>query len=200
MKEYFDQKYPLSKANRYVYSIVPRNTLIEYKLRNSIYPEGMICFIYSGGNQKWQNISQIFDFIEQNDKDNYFYIFLSHQKDFFESIIGDRFSAIKDRFFVTSVLPEKLPEYYSQAHYGFLLRDDHILNKVSMPTKMVEYLYYGITPIVKLKEIGDFVDYEYVDISVPNIEFYPHKSGKNIQIIKNIIELNNNNIFDRIFH
>lgn len=45
---------------------------------------------------------------------------------------------------------------YQTAHYGFVLRDDITVNNVACPTKLVEYLQYGILPILLTPNIGDF--------------------------------------------
>ena len=39
-----------------------------------------------------------------------------------------------------------------------MLRDSSPVNYVACPTKIIEYLKYGIIPILKSTEIGDFVD------------------------------------------
>ena len=44
------------------------------------------------------------------------------------------------------------------ADYGFLLRDKSIINEVSCPTKLVEYLSCGVVPILDSAAIGDFLE------------------------------------------
>ena len=52
---------------------------------------------------------------------------------------------------------------FSFAHY--LIQFDIVVNRVACPTKLVEYMFYGITPIVLSKEIDDYneLGYEYLD-------------------------------------
>jgi hypothetical protein len=197
MKEYFGNKYPQSKAVKWVFPIIAKNSLIAKRINNSFsveYIKNPVVFVYSGNIQKWQNIKQMLGFIKKYDKENYIYIILSSFKKYFFNILDKNFKEIKYRFIIDSVLPEELYKYYSIAHYGFLIRDDHILNKVSCPTKMLEYLFYGITPIIKLKEIGDFFDYESIGIFDENIDFFSHKSEKNkqlaIQTLKKYSDIN----------
>jgi hypothetical protein len=203
MANYFRKKYPNSKAILQVFPIIAKNSLVERKTNANtieVKIKEPVVFIYSGNSQKWQNIPEMLSFIKKNDKENYIYIFLSGKKDYFESIINSEFVKIKNRFIVDSVLPEELHKYYSMAHYGFLIRDNHILNKVACPTKMMEYLFYGIIPIVKLKEIGDFFDYDLVDILDNEIDFEPRKSKKNMQLANNILEKYiNSDPFNNIF-
>jgi hypothetical protein len=203
MANYFKKKYPSSKVLSKVFPIITKNVLVEKKANINIlglYVNNPVIFIYSGNNQKWQNIPEMLDFIKRNDKENYIYIFLSGEREYFINIINSEFKKIKNRFIVDSVLPEELYKYYSIAHYGFLIRDDHILNRVSCPTKMMEYLFYGITPIVKLKEIGDFFDYESIGIFDSEVYFYPRKSEKNKQLAMHVLKKYDSfNPLERIF-
>jgi hypothetical protein len=199
MRNYFIQKYNKSKAEKYIIPILAKNALKDIQNTAEFSQNNTVYFIYSGNIQKWQNIEQMLDFIEKHDRENYKYLILSREKHFFESIVNIRFSKIKERFLVNSVDPSELPKYYSIAHYGFLLRDDHILNRVANPTKMLEYLFYGIIPIVKLKEIGDFIDYESVSINDAVTTFLPRKSGKNRKLAEKILKNNSISSFYSIF-
>ena len=55
---------------------------------------------------------------------------------------------------------------YEKAQYGFTLRDEFIVNEVACPTKLIDYVKYGIIPILKFDKIGDFIEngLEYVKI------------------------------------
>jgi hypothetical protein len=50
-----------------------------------------------------------------------------------------------------------LPERYLSSDFGFVLRDDTAVNRVSCPTKLSEYLWFGVIPIVKTPHVGDFL-------------------------------------------
>lgn len=78
------------------------------------------------------------------------------------------------------------------AHYGFILRDKHILNRVAAPTKMVEYLFFGIIPIVKYEEIGDVLKlgYEYISYKSDLSNLEPKKSKKNENIAMTLLNRN----------
>ncbi|WP_419210287.1 hypothetical protein ABRP32_19755 [Providencia manganoxydans] len=66
---------------------------------------------------------------------------------------------------IESVSPNELYQYYLAANYGLMFRDDNILNIVSSPTKMSEYLYYGMKPVLTSTNVGDFVSFgiEYIN-------------------------------------
>lgn len=134
------------------------------------------------------------DCIKKTEGLNYLYIILT----------GEKEEAIKrlhtcccnmNNVILDSVFPEELYKYYSIAHYGFLLRDDHVLNEVAAPTKLTEYLYYGIVPILKFEEIGDraFYHYEYILYnSDAMMNLRPYKSELNQKIALDILDLSAN--------
>lgn len=66
------------------------------------------------------------------------------------------------RFGVTD--KEGLAQTYLRSDLGFVLRDDVAVNRVSCPTKLSEYLWFGVVPVVKSPAIGDFerLGFEYV--------------------------------------
>ena len=45
-----------------------------------------------------------------------------------------------------------------QSDFGIILRDDSIINRVACPTKLVEYLTYGVIPVMDKEHVGDFAD------------------------------------------
>jgi hypothetical protein len=47
---------------------------------------------------------------------------------------------------------------YSECHYGLILRQDDPVNHVACPTKLIEYLAYGVVPVVDSPRIGDFLE------------------------------------------
>jgi hypothetical protein len=61
-----------------------------------------------------------------------------------------------DRYDCYSVEPTKVKNFYLTHEYGFVLRDEVLVNLVACPTKLVEYLYWGVLPIVITPRIGDF--------------------------------------------
>jgi hypothetical protein len=52
--------------------------------------------------------------------------------------------------------PEEMEEEYKLCHYGLLLRDDTAVNRVSFPTKLMEYVHNGVVPVMKSVNVGDF--------------------------------------------
>ena len=56
-------------------------------------------------------------------------------------------------------------EYYMKNDCGVVLRNDNIVNRVACPTKLIDYLQYGLIPIVLSPHIGDFYNlgYKYIE-------------------------------------
>jgi len=142
-------------------------------------------FIYSGSASKWQKIDLMLSQIKKLSKNNrHKFFILTGDYDKFDKLLSDYGLKLKN-VFLNSVSPEELAPYYAASHYGFLLRDRHPLNNVACPTKAVEYLTFGIIPIV-LEHIGDLkrLGYEYIsinDITEQDI-LSPRKSDKNVEI------------------
>ncbi len=55
-----------------------------------------------------------------------------------------------------SMSHDALMRFYRECDFGYILREDSIVNSVACPTKVVEYLANGIVPIIDSDQIGDF--------------------------------------------
>jgi glycosyltransferase involved in cell wall biosynthesis len=199
MKKHFQQKFPTYKGNYYVFSNMPLN-LKNSSVKNLISDDEKIYVLYSGGISPWQKVDYMLEIIEKNQAPNIFYIILSgHIGEFREKVA--KYNIDSDNLIMESVLPSELETYYNLADYGFVLRDDNPVNRVANPTKMVEYLYYGIIPVVLTPYIGDYAErgMEYLSVNDFNIHIKKplERSQKNISIILDLIKENNSvNISD----
>lgn len=196
MKVFYQEKYPDAIFKIEVIpiqttkkQILDNNELEFLKSKYSISKEDVV-FIYSGNCQEWQNIELMLHNIKKLIHiKNFKFLILTGELNKMKRLIFNELGNMPfDNLFIDSVSPGELPKYYSIAHYGFVLRDDHPLNKVANPTKIVDYMMYGIIPIVKSAEIGDFLDFDYEFLAINNISEYtkPKKSEKNIRIIQEI--------------
>lgn len=170
MQQFYFKKYPyLSSKQNIVYPISPGTTgaldpvRLEVIRQSLNIHEGDVVFIYSGSAQKWQNVTLMLNEIKKLTNPNYRHIILSGELNKIE-LLANKVEIPLSKITLKNVHPSELAYYYQLAHYGFVLRDDHVLNRVANPTKLVEYLTFGITPIVMLEQIGDFVEmgYEYI--------------------------------------
>lgn len=196
--QYYKDKYPTQQTTYLVYPILPNNLEnIPNELLKIALNSDTVNFIYSGNLQQWQNIDLMIEHIKKvNDVPNYFFQILTGDPDNMLRKIIDKGIDTKN-IDVRAVQPSELSEYYKKAHYGFILRDDIIINNVACPTKLIEYMNYGIIPVVQSDRIGDFSEMNYERLSIKDLtRFLPlKKSEKNIQIIKTIY---NNNLVNRV--
>lgn len=110
--------------------------------------------VYAGGTQKWQNVELMQSIMDQTSDAYDYKIFVPDPKEF----NGSWSKGKPDGVLVDSRSPEALSGEYALCDYGFVLRDACTVNYVACPTKIIEYLQYGIIPIMKSPEIGDFVE------------------------------------------
>ena len=127
--------------------------------------------LYSGGTQGWQNIDLMLDVIQKNLSSSIHYTILTGNKKEIEKKIEDRGISLQ-YINIERREPTALWKDYLMADYAFILRDENIVNKVANPTKMVEYLFYGLIPIILSPNIGDYKElgYEYLSIEDFNVE------------------------------
>lgn len=118
--------------------------------------DGRYAVIYAGGTQRWQNLPLMLDAAARAEFDCRF-TFLSHD----HKIIAAEAERVAPNAIVecTMALREELPDYYAAADLGFVLRDDTIVNRVACPTKLIEYMQFGVVPVVKTSQVGDFPAY-----------------------------------------
>ncbi|HEN9524451.1 TPA: hypothetical protein U9I82_002881 [Acinetobacter baumannii] len=103
-------------------------------------------FVYAGGLDKWQCIEEtlkLFSLIEK-DLPNANLTILTKDIDKAKELVN---KFLIKNFKVDFVPLKNLDEELKKYKYGFIIRDDHIVNNVSTPTKMNSYLANGIIPI-----------------------------------------------------
>lgn len=196
MCNHFKKKYKKFKGKFLVFSIFPEH-LIETASKiegdNLKTDDNSITVLYSGGNALWQKVDLMLSVIEKNQAANIKYIILTKDIQEFRNKIEKRTINL-DNLLLKSVSPHELSEYYKKADYGFILRDDNVVNKVANPTKLVEYLFYGIIPIVTSPSIGDYLDYgyEYLKLDDYNTMIAKpiNKSYVNIAVAKKLLHSN----------
>jgi len=190
MLNYLSGKYPKITKNSIVYPIINKQLLADAVaeqvdiLRKELdIKANETVFIYSGSLVKWQRFDDILKIIKSLENPNYRFIVLTGQLEEAKQKIADH--SLTEKIILRTAKLDELPNYYSLAHAGFILRDNHILNNVAAPTKLLEYMYYGVIPIVDYEKIGDFFDlgYEYVSYNAVANDMQPIKSKKNSEII-----------------
>ena len=110
---------------------------------------------YSGGLQKWQNIDKIINIVarlREIDSNIYLMIFTNHSIDIYKKLL---LKIGEENYNVKALKAKDIPSYLKLFDAGFLLRDNWVLNKVSSPTKMCEYLAAGV-PVICTQYSGDY--------------------------------------------
>lgn len=103
-------------------------------------------FVYAGGLDKWQCIEQTLELykkIEDSIPQASITLLTKERQKALYLIEKYNIKNSTIKFVSLNMLNEELEKY----KYGFLIRNDHIVNNVSTPTKMNSYLANGIIPI-----------------------------------------------------
>lgn len=152
MQQYLVDKYSKLDTTFVVLPILNKE-LLEYTDYESEKANDDIIITYAGGTQPWQNIGMMQEMVSKTVKHFKYCFYMPDPDEFWRQWNYDKTEDIK----VESLTPEELYVEYRKCHYGFVLRDDSPVNNVACPTKIVEYLHFGIVPILKSSAIGDFV-------------------------------------------
>lgn len=107
--------------------------------------------IYAGGMQSWQNVDKMITAAARQPLLSYSFLTGDVER-FSARLTGSKIP----RFQCRSVAPAKVKDFYLTHQYGFVLREADLVNAVACPTKLVEYLYWGVIPIIITPRIGDF--------------------------------------------
>ncbi len=199
-ENYFLQKYPLTKSkirlvipicNFSIFQIDPTPKVESIKKKYNI-NENDLVFIYSGSTEIWQKVDLTLEAMSKlfAKKENIKFFILTLKPKEMENLVKNYSLPLGNKVFILKLEQEELPPYYQISHFGFVLRDDIIVNRVAFPTKLLEYLYFGLIPIMKSTDIGDFEDYGCDFIRLQDIHKInsPMKSEKNKQIARTIAE------------
>ncbi|WP_386693255.1 MULTISPECIES: hypothetical protein [unclassified Lonepinella] len=144
MLKYYEQKYKICLQDKSV--IIPcYNQSLDRKLINKERYQSLK-FVYAGGLFAWQCIDdtlRIFQEIYHMNNSAELTI-LTADKDKAETLISKYgVENTTTKYVSLNELPEELAKY----KYAFLIRENHIVNNVSTPTKMNSYLAAGLLPI-----------------------------------------------------
>lgn len=154
MVEHMQKKYVSYRQNYIVLPILSEkalNTKAESKTPNESLPRPVIT--YAGGMQSWQMIPEMQTCMRQQPGYDY-RIYTAEPEKFWE--YWGKVPALK-WMLVESAETDQLYRNYRQCQYGFVLREDSIVNHVACPTKLIEYILNGIVPIMNTAHLGDFV-------------------------------------------
>jgi hypothetical protein len=183
MERHFKEKYPTINPNFHVLPII-ENYAQSNRLISISSNELPVSVMYAGGRQVWQNIDAMLT-LACDSKDRASFSFLSHE----HAQIKARAQELNLEFSADYGFCSKsdLPNVYPKYDFGLVLREDTAVNRVSCPTKLCEYLDFGLIPIVRTPLLGDYkeLDYAYITEAEFRDGFIPDRVSRNWMIDQN---------------
>ncbi len=162
---YWNVEFNYTKNN---YVIIPctlssyfeKVTLSEDKIKNIRISLGVnendCLLIYSGSAAGWQGGEKLFNFLQNQLKNN------QHVKVLFLSPPGEIQKKLQTEFLnrviQKQVLPNQVPEILQAGDYGILIRELSTTNRVASPVKYAEYLACGLKVIIS-ENLGDYSEF-----------------------------------------
>ncbi len=103
-------------------------------------------FCYAGSTRAWQGIDKFLSLYAEIEK-KYENVFLKiYSNDIYLVNQLAKETGIKN-YMIDCVSPDQIDDALSDCKFGFIIRDDDIINNVATPTKFATYLANGIIPI-----------------------------------------------------
>lgn len=164
MKEYYQNLYQTEIEHARVINCACQDyqkislSARKYK-RRELELDDRIVFVYLGSYRKYQMAEetiQLFAQIKQHISEAHFLILTSHGSLFSNAL--HKAGILKSDFTIIGVPQEEVRNYLCTADFGFLLREDSVVNNVASPTKFAEYLMSGV-PAILTHCIGDYSEF-----------------------------------------
>lgn len=195
MARHLQDKYPRRKQAKYlVYPILPATIRTGEDAPGQTDGTSGVNLLYAGNTQGYQNIPRMIRSIKKlADTPGLNFHILTGEKDRMARMFESEGLGEMPNIHIDSVMPEELDAYYRKAHYGYILRDDVDVNRVACPTKIIEYLAYGITCITLSPDIGDLRQMGFDHIHVDELSpaaLKAAKSDRNRQVYEQLSKMN----------
>lgn len=146
MKDHYEEKYSLKFKDNWM--IMPCfNTEIQKSSFSTPNKYDNNVFVYAGGLSIWQCFDKTLACYEEIEKlklPNSKLIILTRDKN--TALEKIKNTNIKN-YLIDHVRPDELHKVLDIAKYGFIIRDDVIVNRVATPTKLSTYIANGLIPI-----------------------------------------------------
>jgi len=153
MVEYYSNQYGLMRFDRCV--IMPcYNLPISQKFDEGQYKSPT--FAYAGSSSAWQGVDfllSVYKLVEEQLPSSRLIICTGDQHVFEQKVKELEIKNYEIKYVPVNLLQDELHKY----KYGFILRDNHIVNQVATPTKMNSYLANYMIPIYS-DSMQDFRD------------------------------------------
>jgi glycosyltransferase involved in cell wall biosynthesis len=165
MVEHITLKHGVPKCMAHKFQIVPccvpRALVGEHlerrqQLRRSLGLKDKFVVVYSGGTYEYQRVPEmcaLFARIAGRSDDAFWLILSWGDHELFRRCLQEH-GVDKRRFCLKNVKQSEVHDHLVAGDVGLLLREDHVLNRVSSPTKFAEYLAAGV-PVISTPYVGD---------------------------------------------
>ncbi len=114
-----------------------------------------LVFIYVGSLSKWQSFDRACRIYKSVENDKTEFIVITKDTEKAKTIMFE--CGIKN-FMVQSCCRNEVFDYLDMADFGFILRDNNVVNTTASPVKFVEYISRGVIPIAT-KYVGDYSNF-----------------------------------------
>lgn len=162
MVEYVARKYGAAESKLLIVPCcVPRALVGEHleqrhEMRRKLGLESKLVLVYSGGTDTYQRVPEMCALFANlaKQRDDVFWLILSWgDHELFRRNLA-QLGVDPQRFCLKSLSQNEVHDHLVAADVGLLLREDHVLNRVSSPTKFAEYLAAGV-PVITTPYVGD---------------------------------------------
>jgi glycosyltransferase involved in cell wall biosynthesis len=140
-------------------SLVGRNIELRQRTRELLGIADKLVLVYSGGTNEYQRVAEmceLFAGISRRCGDAIWLILTWGDHDEFRRVLA-KHEVDSRRYMLKNLNQHEVHDHLVAADAGLLLREDHVLNRVSSPTKFGEYLAAGV-PVITTPYVGDVSD------------------------------------------
>ncbi|MEM9145615.1 MAG: hypothetical protein AAGC57_05400 [Pseudomonadota bacterium] len=111
--------------------------------------------IYAGGTQRWQMIPEMARLVADTAEVVDWVLLTPDTKGMGRAL--ER-AGLSDQTLLSlrSASQTEVFATYPRCDFGLLLREDDVVNRVACPTKLIEYLRFGVVPVMHSPDVGDF--------------------------------------------
>jgi glycosyltransferase involved in cell wall biosynthesis len=159
-RDYFMSRYGVSSTK---ITVVPTFSSIysqegqdgaDVALRDELGWNDAFVLVYSGSLEQWQLVDQVIAFFRRASEriNEARFLVLTTQTDRFEQMLAEKLP--RGKYAVRRVASKALARYLAACDVGILFRRHHIVNRVSAPIKVKDYLIAGL-PIIMSAGVGD---------------------------------------------
>lgn len=166
---YYEREYNLNIRNKTIIMPCFNTALNPESFSQSKYDVNTFCYV--GSLAVWQYFEEtvrLYKKIEEELKEKIRFKVLTSEKNKAEEIL-EKYGV--RNYYINFVSTKELPSELKDCKFGFILRENHIVNNVATPTKLSTYLSNGIIPIFtdSIKDFARLADrYNYL-LCISNI-------------------------------